>query len=151
VHPTAAPIELEQSVMTEKTYAYPADKMPSIRQVMMPRDTNALGTIFGGVILSQVDLAAAIEAHKSHPARIVTVSMDKVEFKQPVFVGDLVSFFTETSRVGRTSITVRVSVWAQRRFGGGEFVHVTEANVTMVAVDDEFKPTPILRPRGALG
>ena len=75
---------------------YPADKVPSIRQVMMPRDTNALGTIFGGVILAQVDLAAAIEAHKAHPGRIVTVSMDKVVFRQPVFVGDLVSFFTDT-------------------------------------------------------
>jgi acyl-CoA thioesterase YciA len=136
-------------MMIDQKFAYPADKVPSIRQVMMPRDTNALGTIFGGVILAQVDLAAAIEAHKSHPARIVTVSMDKVVFKQPVFVGDLVSFFTETSRVGRTSITAHVSVWAQRRFGGGEFVHVTEADVTMVAVDDDFKPTPILRPHGA--
>jgi acyl-CoA thioesterase YciA len=136
-------------MMGEQTFAYPADKVPSIRQVMMPRDTNALGTIFGGVILSQVDIAAAVEAHKSHPARIVTVSMDKVVFKQPVFVGDLVSFFTETVRIGRTSITVHVSVWAQRRFGGGEFVHVTDADVTMVAVDDEFKPMPILRPHGS--
>ena len=127
---------------------YPADKLPSIRQVMMPRDTNALGTIFGGVILSQIDLAAAIEAHKYHPAKIVTVSMDKVEFKQPVFVGDLVSFFTEKQRIGRTSITVHVSVWAQRRFGGGRFVHVTEADVTMVAVDDEMKPVPLLQPDG---
>ncbi|MFN0242531.1 MAG: acyl-CoA thioesterase [Planctomycetota bacterium] len=126
---------------------YPAQKMPSIRDIMMPRDTNALGTIFGGVILSGVDLAAAIEAHKSHPSKIVTVSMDKVEFKQPVFVGDLVSFFTDTVRVGRTSITVHVSVWAQRRFGGGQYVHVTEANVTMVAVDDQMRPTPILRPQ----
>jgi len=125
---------------------YPVDRVPAIRQVMMPRDTNALGTIFGGVILAQVDLAAAIEAHKSHPGRIVTVSMDKVIFKQPVFVGDLVSCFTDTVRIGRTSITAHVSVWAQRRFGGGEFVHVTEADVTMVAVDDGFKPTPILRP-----
>ena len=124
---------------------YPAGKMPAIRVVMMPRDTNALGTIFGGVILAQIDLAAAIEAHKAHPSRIVTVSMDKVVFKQPVFVGDLVSFFTNTVRIGRTSITAHVSVWAQRRFGGGEFVHVTEADVTMVAVDDDFKPTPIAR------
>ena len=124
---------------------YPTHKVPSIRQVMMPRDTNALGTIFGGVIMAQVDLAAAIEAHKSHSSRIVTVSMDKVVFKQPVFVGDLVSFFTDTTRIGRTSITVHVSVWAQRRFGGGQFVHVTEADVTMVAVDDEFRPTPIVR------
>lgn len=136
--------------MTEKQNPvdYPRDKMPSIRQVMMPRDTNAVGTIFGGVILAQVDLAAAIEAHKSHPGRIVTISMDKVVFRQPVFVGDLVSFFTDTERIGRTSITVHVSVWAQRRFGGGEFVHVTEADVTMVAVDDDFRPTPIIQPGG---
>jgi acyl-CoA thioesterase YciA len=126
---------------------YPTDRMPSIRRLMMPRDTNALGTIFGGVILSEIDLAAAIEAHKHHPAKIVTVAMDKIEFKQPVFVGDLVSFFTETTRIGRTSITAHVSVWAQRKFGGGTFVHVTEAHVTMVAVDDEFRPTPILRPQ----
>jgi acyl-CoA thioesterase YciA len=133
--------------MSERTPAlvFPADKAPSIRRLMMPRDTNALGTIFGGVILSEVDLAASIEAHKYHPAKIVTVSMDKVVFKQPVFVGDLVSFFTTLVRIGRTSITVHVAVWAQRRFGGGEFVHVTEADVTMVAVDDDFRPTPILR------
>jgi acyl-CoA thioesterase YciA len=125
---------------------FPAEKIPSIRRLMMPRDTNAVGTIFGGVILSELDLAAAIEAHKSHPAKVVTVAMDKVEFKQPVWMGDLVSFYTETTRVGRTSITVHVSVWAQRRFGSGEFVHVTEADVTMVAVDDEGKPVPILKP-----
>ena len=124
---------------------YPSHKVPSIRRLMMPRDTNALGTIFGGIILAEIDLAAAIESHKCHPAKVVTVSMDKVVFKAPVYIGDLVSFFTETLRVGRTSITVHVSVWAQRRFGGGEFAHVTEADVTMVAVDDDFKPTPILR------
>jgi acyl-CoA thioesterase YciA len=124
---------------------YPADKAPSIRRVMMPRDTNALGTIFGGVILSEVDLAAAIEAHKVHPGKLVTVAMDQVEFKQPVFVGDLVSLFTATERIGRSSIRVRVSVWAQRRFGGGEHVPVTEATVTVVAVDDDFRPTPVGR------
>lgn len=122
---------------------FPADKVPSIRRLMMPRDTNAVGTIFGGVIMSEVDLAAAIEAHKVHPAKVVTVSMDKVVFKQPVFVGDLVSFYTDLVRIGRSSITVHVSVWSQRRFGGGQFVHVTEAEVTMVAVDDEFRPVPV--------
>ena len=130
---------------------FPHDQMPAIRQLMMPRDTNALGTIFGGVILAEIDLAAAIEAHKSHPSKIVTIAMDKVIFKQPVFVGDAVSFFTETTRVGRTSITVHVSVWAQRRFGSGDIVHVTEADVTMVAVDDEMKPVPVLRPGAVLG
>ncbi|MBL8860998.1 MAG: acyl-CoA thioesterase [Planctomycetes bacterium] len=125
---------------------FPSEKVPSIRRLMMPRDTNALGSIFGGIILSEIDLAAAVEAHKHHPSRIVTVAMDKVEFKKPVQVGDLVSFFTETKRVGRTSITVHVSVWAQRRFGGGEFVHVTEADVTMVAVDERGQPVTVLKP-----
>lgn len=129
--------------------SFPAQKMPAIRQLMMPRDTNAVGTIFGGVILAQIDLAAAIEAHKTHPAKIVTIAMDKVIFKAPVFVGDAVSFFTDTTRVGRTSITVHVSVWAQRRFGAGEFAHVTEADVTMVAVDDDMKPVPVLHPPAA--
>lgn len=128
---------------------FPFEEVPSIRRLMMPRDTNALGSIFGGIILSEIDLAAAVEAHKFHPSRIVTVAMDKVVFKQPVQVGDLVSFFTKTTRVGRTSVTVHVSVWAQRRFGGGEFVHVTEASVTMVAVDENGQPTPVQNPTGA--
>lgn len=122
---------------------YPEDEVPSIRRVMMPRDTNAVGTIFGGVILSEIDLAAAIEAHKTHSGRLVTVSMDQVDFKAPVHVGDLVSCFTRTLKTGRTSIQVCVSVWAQRRFGGGHQVEVTEATVTMVAVDENWKPTPL--------
>lgn len=122
--------------------AAPAE-CPAIRVVMMPRDTNALGTIFGGVILSHIDLAAAIEAHKSHPGRVVTVAMDRVEFKEPVHVGDLVSFYTKTERIGRSSIRVEVDVWAKRRFGGGQDVAVTEAHVTLVAVDDEMHPVPV--------
>ncbi len=125
---------------------YPDHKQPAIRQLMMPRDTNALGTIFGGVILAQVDLAAAIEAHRYHTGKVVTVAMDQIEFKQPVFVGDLVSFFTETVRLGRTSITVGVSVWAQRARDRVSLVHVTEARVTVVAVNDEWKPIPIQKP-----
>ena len=119
------------------------ERQPAIRQVMMPRDTNALGTIFGGVILSMIDLAAAIEAHHCHPGRVVTVAMDKVEFKFPVFVGDLVSCYTETVRVGRTSLTAHVTVFAQRRFGNGPHQFVTQAQVTMVAVDDEGNPLAI--------
>ena len=128
-----------------ETESYPEGQDPSIKVVMMPRDTNALGTIFGGVILSHIDLAAAIEAHKYHAGKIVTVAMDKVEFKQPVHVGDLVAFFTETSRVGTSSITVRVSVWAKRRFGSSQDIPVTEACVTLVAVDDDLKPTPVVQ------
>jgi acyl-CoA thioesterase YciA len=133
---------------TQAPAEYPQNRVPAIRVVMMPRDTNALGTIFGGVILSHLDLAAAIEAHRYHPGRIVTVAMDQIVFKQPVFVGDLVSFFTDTVRVGTTSVTVKVAVWAQRRFGSAEFVHVTEALVTMVAVDDEFRKVALRRPAG---
>jgi acyl-CoA thioesterase YciA len=124
---------------------FPTQQQPSIRIVMMPRDTNALGTIFGGVILSHVDLAAATEAHLYHPGKIVTIAMDQIEFREPVFVGDLVSFFTQTLRIGRTSITVAVSVWAQRARDRTRTVHVTEAKVTMVAVDDQLRPTPIER------
>ncbi len=125
--------------------SFPSTKQPSIRLVMMPRDTNAVGTIFGGVILSHIDLAAATEAHLYHPGKLVTVSFDQVEFKQPVFVGDLVSFFTDTLRVGRTSITVGVSVWAQRARDREQLVHVTEGRVTLVAVDENLKPTPVVR------
>ena len=123
--------------------AAPPVSDPAIRVVMMPRDTNAAGTIFGGVILSQLDLAASIEAHKHHQGMLVTVAMDKVEFKQPVHVGDLVSFHTETLKVGRTSVQTRVCVWAQRRFGDGAHVSVTEAQVTMVAVDLSGRPTSL--------
>ncbi|HTX52391.1 MAG TPA: hotdog domain-containing protein [Candidatus Baltobacteraceae bacterium] len=122
---------------------YPANRQPAIRVVMMPRDTNALGTIFGGVILSHIDVAAAIEAYRSHAGRLVTVAMDQVVFRHPVFVGELVSFFAETVRIGTTSVTVKVSVWAQRRTIPPEHVYVTEALVTMVAVDDQFKKVPI--------
>ena len=131
--------------MTHPQAAFPQQQQPSIRRVMMPRDTNALGTIFGGVILSEIDLAAAIEAHQYHPDKIVTIAMDQIEFRHPVFVRDLVSFFTKTLKVGRTSITVGVSVWAQRARDRTQTIHVTEAKVTMVAVDDQLKPTPIAR------
>lgn len=121
---------------------YPTDKQPSIRRMLMPRDTNALGTIFGGVILAEIDLAAAIEAEKHHAGRVVTVAMDRIVFHDPVFLGDIVSFFTDTVRTGRTSVTVEVCVWAHRA-QGGEPVQVTEAQVTLVAVDEDFRPTPL--------
>jgi acyl-CoA thioesterase YciA len=110
---------------------------------MMPRDTNAWGTIFGGIILSYIDQAGAVEANEMGCARVVTVAMEKVEFHQPVHVGDLVSFYTHRLRVGRTSITVKVIVEAQRRLQPGEPLLVTEAEVTYVNVDDSGRPTPI--------
>jgi acyl-CoA thioesterase YciA len=109
---------------------------PAIRVAMLPRDTNSQGTIFGGVILSYIDMAGAIEAHRhTAMARFVTVAMREVIFQAPVFVGDLLSFYAETLKVGKTSITVRVVVEAERYSGEGERVQVTQAEVIYVAVD----------------
>lgn len=121
-----------------------SERIPAIKVMLLPKDTNALGTIFGGVILSHVDLASAVEARKSGAHRYVTKAMREVEFHEPVFLGDIVNFFTETVRVGRTSITVRVSVEAERWGSGhGERVRVTEAEVVLVAVDGQGRPIPI--------
>jgi len=116
---------------------------PAIRVLMMPRDTNAHGTIFGGVILSYVDQAGAIEARRQGCQFMVTVSMDKVVFHAPVFVGDLVSFWTETLRIGNTSITTKVVVEAIRGSEMGRKVLVTEAQVVYVNVGEDRKPRPI--------
>lgn len=108
---------------------------PAIRVVMLPRDTNSQGTIFGGVILSYIDMAGAIEAHRQTGIdRFVTVAMREVIFHAPVFVGDLVSFYSETVKVGKTSITTRVMVEAMR-YDGHQRVRVTEAEVVYVAMD----------------
>lgn len=116
---------------------------PAIRVVMMPRDTNALGTIFGGLILSYIDQAGAVEAHKYTNGRLVTVAVHEVEFVAPVFVGDLVSFYARTTRRGTTSITVHVLVVADHRLRQQQKVVVTEAEVVYVQVDDEGKPLPL--------
>ncbi len=116
---------------------------PAIRVLMMPRDTNAHGTIFGGVILSYIDQAGAIEARRQGLHLMVTVSMDKIVFHEPVFVGDLVSFWTETVHIGTTSITVRVIVEALRNVD--QKVLVTEAQVVYVNVGADRKKTPIVR------
>jgi acyl-CoA thioesterase YciA len=121
-----------------------SERVPAIKLLLLPKDTNALGTIFGGVILSHIDLASAVEARKAAARRYVTKAMREVEFHAPVFLGDIVSFYTETLRLGRTSITVKVTVEAERWGGGrGEKVTVTEAEVVLVAVDDQGRPTLI--------
>lgn len=120
------------------------ERVPAIKVLLLPKDTNAYGTIFGGVILSHIDLASAVEARKVAPLRYVTKAMREVEFHQPVFLGDIVSLYTETLRVGRTSVTVKVSVEVERwGAGSGEKVKVTEAEVVLVAVDDQGRPRPI--------
>src|SRR5436305_3515566 len=110
---------------------------PAIRIAMLPRDTNSQGTILGGVIRSYIDMAGAIEAHRhTGMDRFVTVAMREVIFHQPVFVGDLVSFYAETIRIGITSITIRVIVEAERPARAEGRVRVTEAEVVYVAVDE---------------
>ena len=116
---------------------------PSIRVIMMPKDTNAHGTIFGGVILSFIDQAGAVEAKRHGAEFLVTVAMREVVFHEPVYVGDLVSFYTRLVRMGKTSITVSVEVFSQTREGVGNRVRVTEAEVTYVNLDKNRRPTPI--------
>lgn len=116
---------------------------PAIRVVLMPKDTNAHGTIFGGVILSYIDLAAAVEVRKHTSKKFVTVAMREVVFVAPVFVGDIVSFYTRLVRIGRTSITIMVTVEADRVDEPGNKVRVTEAEVVYVAIDQDRRPVPI--------
>jgi len=116
---------------------------PAIRVVMMPRETNAEGTIFGGVLLSYIDQASYVEAKRQVHRKYVTVAMNAVEFKQPVFVGDVLSFYAHTTRIGRTSIHIHVDVMADRFRQEGVTVKVTEADVVFVAVDEGCRPVPI--------
>ena len=121
----------------------PGKLEPAIRVVMMPRDTNPMGTIFGGIILSYIDQAGAVEALRHTNKKLVTVAMHEVKFIAPVFVGDLVSFYTETVKIGTTSLTVRVTVEARRRLAPHEITRVTQAEVVYVAVDEPGHPVPI--------
>ncbi len=110
---------------------------------MMPSDTNPLGTIFGGIILSYIDQAGTVEARKHTDKKLVTVAMHEVKFIAPVLVGDLVSFYTELIKPGTTSITVRVTVDARRFAAPHETARVTQAEVVYVAVDAAGRPVPI--------
>jgi acyl-CoA thioesterase YciA len=121
----------------------PRDESLAIRITLLPRDTNQYGSIFGGVILSYIDLAGGIEAHKHAPNRFVTVTMKEVVFHEPVFVGDVVSFYTRVLRMGRTSVTIKIEVIAERYRRKHLRAKVTEAEVTYVCVDDQRRPIPI--------
>ena len=119
-------------------------EIPQIRVVMLPKDTNAMGSIFGGVILSHLDLAAGEHARRLAPNHLfVTKLLREVEFIAPVKVGDTVSCYTETVKKGTTSITVKVRVEVERGLGKREQIQVTEAEVVMVAVDSTGKATAI--------
>jgi acyl-CoA thioesterase YciA len=125
----------------------PIKREVAIRLTMMPRDTNAHGTVFGGIILSYIDVAGGVEAvrHTGHD-RFVTVAMKEVIFHEPVFIGDLVSFYAKTTKVGNTSISIHVIVEVER-FGSpnGKTVKVTEAEVTYVAINQNREKVKIGR------
>jgi acyl-CoA thioesterase YciA len=123
----------------------PSDKELVLKVIPMPADTNGNGDIFGGWVMAQVDLAGSVIPARVIRGRMATVAVKEVVFKQPVRVGDILSFYSSVTRIGRTSITVDVEVFAERFRSQGEFVKVTEALVTYVAIDDEGKPTEIPR------
>ncbi len=138
--------------MADHTQSTPASIPPefgerrlALRHVTLPKDTNHYGTIFGGVILSSIDQAGFVQARRHGAHRWVTVAMDKVVFKQPVHLGDVVSFYGRTVRMGRTSVTVLVEVEAER-YASGTIVPVTEATLTMVSVDADGTPIPFTSP-----
>ena len=117
---------------------------PAIRVMLMPKDTNGMGTIFGGILLSYIDIAGAVEARRFAHGPVVTAALHEVEFHAPVFVGDLVSFYTETLELGRTSVRVKVKVEAERKAGSRAVVDVTEAEVVYVHVGtDDRRPAPL--------
>jgi acyl-CoA thioesterase YciA len=120
----------------------------ALQVVTLPRDTNQYGTIFGGVILSYIDQAGFVEARRHGVHRWVTVAIDRVEFKRPVHLGDVVGFYTKTVRKGTSSVTVLVEVEAER-YLTGKVAQVTEATLTLVSVDAAGKPIPFSSPATA--
>ena len=123
----------------------PTDKELVLKMIPMPSDVNANGDIFGGWVMAQVDLAGAVLPARYVDGRMATVAVNQFVFKQPVRVGDILSFFAGVTRVGNTSITVGVEVFAERFRAQGLYVKVTEASLTYVAIDDEGKPRKIVK------
>ncbi|HEX7636767.1 MAG TPA: acyl-CoA thioesterase [Burkholderiaceae bacterium] len=125
--------------------ALPSDKELVLRVIPMPSDANANGDIFGGWIMAQVDLAGSVLPIRLAKGRVTTVAVNQFVFKQPVSIGDLLSFYATVERIGNTSVTVRVEVYAERNPADLQVVKVTEANLTYVAIDREGKPRQIAR------
>ena len=121
----------------------PKDKELVLKVIPMPADCNANGDIFGGWVMAQVDLAGSVVPARYVGGRMATVAVNQFIFKQPVRVGDILSFFAEITRIGNTSITVQVEVYAERFRSQGQYIKVTEASLTYVAIDDQGKPRPI--------
>jgi len=127
----------------KRKISLPEGKEPVLRVVPMPADANQHGDIFGGWIMAQADIAGGVLAAREARGRVATVAVNSFTFKQPVFIGDVVSFYAEVTRVGTTSITINVEVYAQRNPADIETVKVTEATLTYVATDQHRKPRPV--------
>ena len=121
----------------------PTDKELVLKVIPMPADCNANGDIFGGWVMAQVDLAGSVVPARYADGRMATVAVNQFIFKQPVRVGDILSFFAEVTRIGNTSVTVQVEVYAERFRAQGRYVKVTDASLTYVAIDESGKPRPI--------
>ena len=127
----------------------PTDKELVLKVIPMPADCNANGDIFGGWVMAHVDLAGAVIPARYTQGRQATVAVNQFVFKQPVRVGDILSFFASLTRIGRTSVTVQVEVYAERFRSQGLYVKVTEASLTYVAIDDNGQPRPVPNPPAA--
>jgi acyl-CoA thioesterase YciA len=127
----------------------PIDKELVLKVIPMPGDCNANGDIFGGWVMAQVDLAGSVVPARYTMGRMATVAVNEFVFKQPVRVGDLLSFFSSVEKVGRTSITVKVEVYAERIRAQRKYVKVTEASLTYVAIDDKGQPRELPNPQGS--
>jgi len=121
----------------------PAGKDPILRVMPMPADANQHGDVFGGWIMAQVDIAGGVLAARHARGRVATIAVNQFLFKQPVFIGDLLSFYADIVRVGNTSLTINVEVYAQRNPEDVEIVKVTEATLTYVATDSSRRPRPV--------
>ncbi|MDI1272984.1 acyl-CoA thioesterase [Polaromonas sp.] len=121
----------------------PLDKELVLKVIPMPADCNANGDIFGGWVMAQVDLAGSVIPARYAGGRMATVAVNEFIFKQPVRVGDILSFYSELTRIGRTSMTVKVEVYAERFGSQGSYIKVTEASVTYVAIDEQGQPRPV--------
>ena len=124
----------------------PTDEELVLKVIPMPADCNANGDIFGGWVMAQVDLAASVIPARYTQGRMATVAVNQFVFKHPVRVGDILSFFSKLVRIGRTSVTVKVEVYAERFRNQGHYIKVTEASLTYVAIDDEGRPREIPKP-----
>jgi acyl-CoA thioesterase YciA len=122
------------------------ERQPALRVVPMPADANMHGDIFGGWIMSQVDVAGGVVAAERARGRVATVAVNSFVFKEPVLIGDRVSFYADIVRVGRTSLTVNVEVWDERNPAQRQLVKVTEATLTYVATDEKRRPRPLAPP-----